>query len=142
MLKSLVAREMQIKMIMRYHFTTIRISSVQSLNRVQLFTTRRTVARQASLSTTNSWTLLKLMSIESLIPSNHLILCYPLFLLPSLLPSIRVFQMSQFFASGGQRIGVSPWTTAYQAPPSMGFSRQEYWSGVPLPSPISIHKPA
>ena len=50
-----------------------------------------TAARQAPLSFTNSWTLLKLMSIESVMPSNHLILCHPLLLLPSVLPSIRVF---------------------------------------------------
>ena len=56
---------------------------------------------QASLSITSSWSLLKLMSIESVMPSNHLILCLPLFLLPSIFPSIRVF------TSGGQSIGVS-----------------------------------
>ena len=56
---------------------------------------------------TNSWSSLKLMSIESMIPSNHLILCRPLFLPPSIFPSIRVFPMSQFFTSGGQSIGVS-----------------------------------
>ena len=64
---------------------------VQSLSHVQLFVTRWTVARQASLSFTISWSLLKLMSIESLMPSNHLILCRPLLLLPSIFPSIRVF---------------------------------------------------
>ena len=52
-----------------------------------------------------------LMSIESVMPSNHLILCHPCLLLPSILPSIRVFQMSQFFASGGQNIGVSASTS-------------------------------
>ena len=60
-----------------------------------------TEACQASLSITSSWSLLKLMSIESVMPSNHLILCLPLFLLPSIFPSIRVF------TSGGQSIGVS-----------------------------------
>ena len=53
--------------------------------------TLRTAERQASLSTSNSWSLLKLMSIESVIPANHLILCHPLLLLPSIFPSIRVF---------------------------------------------------
>ena len=67
------------------------ISSVQSLSHVQLFATPWTAARQASLSITNSWSLLKLMSIESLMPSNQLILCCPLLFLPSILPSIRVF---------------------------------------------------
>ena len=67
------------------------ISSVQSLSCVQLFVTPWTAVRQASLSITNSWSLLKLMSIESVMPSNHLILCGPLLLLPSIFPSIRVF---------------------------------------------------
>ena len=67
-----------------------RFSSVQLLSRVQLFATPWTTARQAFLSTTNSWSLLKLMSIMSMMPSNHLILCHPL-LLPSIFPSIRVF---------------------------------------------------
>ena len=67
-------------------------SSVQlSLSSVQLFETPWTAARQASLSITNSQSLLKLMSIESVMPSNHLILCHPLLLPPSIFPSIRVF---------------------------------------------------
>ena len=65
--------------------------SVQLLSHVQLFATPRTAAHQASLSITNSRSLLKLMSIESVMPSNHLILCHPLLLLPSIFPSIRVF---------------------------------------------------
>ena len=69
----------------------IQFSSVQLLSRVQLFATPWTAARQASLSIANSRSLLKLMSIESVMPSNHLILCHPLFLLPSIFPSIRVF---------------------------------------------------
>ena len=67
------------------------ISSVQLLSRGQLFATPWTAARQASLSITNSWSLLKLLSIQSVMPSNHLILCHPLLLLPSSFPSIRVF---------------------------------------------------
>ena len=62
---------------------------------------------QASLSITNSQSLLKLMSIELVIPFNHLIFCRPLLLLSSIFPSIRSFPVSQFFASGGQSIGVS-----------------------------------
>ena len=58
---------------------------------IQLFVTPWTAAHQASLSITNSWSLLKLMSIKSVIPSNHLVLCHPLLLLPSIFPSIRVF---------------------------------------------------
>ena len=65
--------------------------SVQLLSHIWLFATPWTSARQASLSITNSRSLLKLMSIESVMPSNHLILCHPLLLLPSIFPSIRVF---------------------------------------------------
>ena len=67
------------------------ISSVQSLSHAELFATPWTVAHQASLSITNSWSLFKLMSIESVMPSNHHILCCPLLLPPSIFPSIRVF---------------------------------------------------
>ena len=70
---------------------SVQVSSVQSLSRVHLFVTPQTAVRQVSLSITNSWSLLRLMSIESVIPSNHLILCRPLLLPPSLFPSIRVF---------------------------------------------------
>ena len=66
-------------------------SSVQSLSHVWLFASPWTEACQASLSITNSWSLLKLMTIESVMPSNHLILCRPLLLLPSIFSSIRVF---------------------------------------------------
>ena len=82
-------------------------SSVQLLSHVWLFATSWTAACQASLSITNSQSLLKLMSIESVKPSNHLILCCPLLLLPSIFLRTGSFQMSQFFASGGQSIGVS-----------------------------------
>ena len=67
------------------------IQSVQSLSHVRLFETPWTAARQASLSITNYWSLLKLMSIESVMPSSHLILCRPLLLLSSIFPSIQVF---------------------------------------------------
>ena len=73
------------------HYTEPLISSVQSLSCVRLFATPWTTAHQASLSITNSWSLLKLTSIASVMPSNHLILCHPLLLLPSIFPSIRVF---------------------------------------------------
>ena len=69
----------------------IQFSSVQLLSHVWHFATPWTEAQQASLSITNSWSLLKLMSIESVMPTNHLILLCPLFLLPSIFPSIRVF---------------------------------------------------
>ena len=67
--------------------------SVQSLSRVQLFATPWTAVHQASLSITNSWSLFKLLSIESVMLSNHLILCRPLLLPPSIIPSIRVFSV-------------------------------------------------
>ena len=69
----------------------MQFSSFQSLSCVRLFATPWTVAHQASLSITNSRSLTKLMSIESVMPSNHLILCRPLLLLPSIFPSVRVF---------------------------------------------------
>ena len=67
------------------------INSVQSLSHVRLFVTPWTVAHQVFLSITNSRSLLKLMSIKSVMPSNHLILCHPLLLLPSIFPNMRVF---------------------------------------------------
>ena len=85
-------------------------SSVQSLNRVRLFVTPWTTACQTSLSITNSRSLLKLMSIELVMPSSHLILFCTL-LLPSIFPASGSFQMSWFFTSGGQSIGVSASTS-------------------------------
>ena len=70
---------------------SVEFSSVQSLSQVQLFATPWTAARQASLSITNTRSLPKLMSIESMMPSNHLIICGPLFHLHSIFPNIRVF---------------------------------------------------
>ena len=178
----------------------ILFSSVQSLSHVRLFVTPWTATHQDSLSITNSQSLLKLMSIKSVMPSNHLILCCPLLLLPSIFPSIRVFSnesvlcirwpkywsFSFTISPSNEYSGMisfridwfdlpvvqgtlknllqhhnskssilwcsaffmllllsrvshvwlftTPWTVAHQAPPSMGFSRQDYWSGLPLPS--------
>ena len=67
------------------------VSSVQSLSHIQLFVTPWTAACQATLSFTNSWSLLKLISFETMVPSSHLILCHPLLFLPSVFPSIKVF---------------------------------------------------
>ena len=86
-------------------------SWVQLLSGVWLFATPWTAACQASLSIINSWSLLKFMSIESVMPYNHLMLCHPLLLLPSIFPSIKVFPVSQLFTSGGQSIGVSASTS-------------------------------
>ena len=82
-----VGREMEVG----FRIRGTHISSVQLLSRVQLFVTPWTAAHQVSLSFTISSSLLKLMSIESVMPSNHLILCHPLLLLPSIFLSIRVF---------------------------------------------------
>ena len=87
--------------------TTYQFTSVQLLSCVRLFAMPRITARQASLSITNSQSSLKLMSIESVIPSSHLILCCPLLLLPPIPPASESFPMSQLFTWGGQSIGVS-----------------------------------
>ena len=75
------------------HHISVKCScgSVQSLSHVLLFATPWAAACQASLSVTNSWSLLKLMSVKSVMPSNHFIFCHPLLLVPSIFPSIRVF---------------------------------------------------
>ena len=82
-------------------------SSVQSFSHVQLFVAPWTAAHQVSLSITNSQSLLKLMSIESVMPSNHLILCRPLIHCFQSFPALGSYPMSHFFASGGKNIGVS-----------------------------------
>ena len=94
-----------------YIFLIISVSLVQSLSRVWLFVTPWTAAHQASLSITNSQSLLKLMSAESMMSSNHLILFCPLVPLPKSLPASESFPMSQLFALGGQSIGVSASTS-------------------------------
>ena len=81
--------------------------SVQSFKHVQLFATTWTAACQAPLSITNSQSLLKLTHIESVMPSNHLTLCRPLLLLPSVFPAPESFPVSQFFILGDQSVGVS-----------------------------------
>ena len=86
---------------------SVQFSSVQSLSCVQLFVTPWIAARQASLSITNSQSSLRLTSIESVIPSSHLILCRPLLLLPPIPPSIRVFSNESTLCMGGQSTGVS-----------------------------------
>ena len=93
------------------------VQSVQSLSRVRLFVTPWTAARQASLSITNSQSLLKLMSIESVMPSNHLILCHPL-LLPSIFPSIRVFSNESALRIKWPK----DWTFSFSISPSNEYS--------------------
>ena len=94
---------------MSSHFSSVSFgfSSVQSLSRVWLFATPWITARQASLSITNSRSPPKLMSIKSMMPSSHLILCRPLLLLPPIPPSIRVFSNVSTLAWGGQSTGIS-----------------------------------
>ena len=113
-------------------------SSVQSLSCVRLFAAPWIAACQAFLSITSSWSLLKLKSIESVMPSNHLILCRPLLLLHPITPSIGSFPMNQLFTWGGQSTGVlvsvsvhpmntqdwSPWGwTGWTSCQSKGLSR-------------------
>ena len=100
--------------------------SVQSLSRVRLFATLWTAAHQASVSITNSWSLPKPMSIESVMPSSHLILSRPLLLLPPIPPSIRVFPVSQLFTWGGQSIGVSASTSVLPVNPGLISFRMDW----------------
>ena len=105
----------------------IQIRSDQSLSCVRLFATPWIAARQASLSITNSWSSPRLTSIESVMPSSHLILCRPLLLpLPSL-PASESFPMSQLFAWGGQSTGVSA-LASFLPKKSHGWSPSE-WTG-------------
>ena len=90
------------------------IGSVQSLSCVRLFSTPLPAACQASLSITNSWSSLKLMSSESVMPSNHLILCRPLLLLPSIFPSISVFSSESVLCIRRQKY----WSFSFNISPS------------------------
>ena len=99
-------------------FDHLFLSSVQSLSPVWLFATPWTAAHQASLSLTNSWSLLKLMSIKSVMPSNHLILCCPLLLLPSVLLSIRVFSNESALCIRGANY----WSLSFSICPSNEYS--------------------
>ena len=108
-------------------------SSVQSLSCVWLFVTPWTAARQASLSITNSQSLPKLMSIELVMISNHLILCCPLLLLPSVFTNIRAFSNESVFTSGGQNIVVSASTSVL--PMNIHYWFPLGWNGwIPLQS--------
>ena len=95
------------------------ISPVQSLSRVQLFETPWTAACQTSLSITNSWSLFRLMPIEPVMPSNHLILCDPHFLPASIFPSIRVFTNESALHIRWQKY----WSFSFNISPSSGYSR-------------------
>ena len=105
----------------------ISVSSVQSLTSVWFFVTPWIAAHQASLSITNSRSSLRLTFIKSVMPSSHLILCHPLFLLPPTPPSIESFPMSQLFTWGGQSTGVSA-LASFLSKKSQGWSPSE-WTG-------------
>ena len=105
---------MNLKSLLKFQF-----SSVQLLSRVQLFATPWTAAQQASKSITKSQILLKLMSIESVIPSNHLILCHPLLLPPSIVPSIKVFSNESVLHIRWPKY----WSFSFSISPSKEYSR-------------------
>ena len=94
------------------------IRSDQSLSRVRLFATPWIAARQASLSITNSWSLIKLMSVASVMPSNYLTLCHPLLLPPSIFPSIRVFSNKSILCIRWPKY----WSFSYSISPSNEYS--------------------
>jgi len=97
---------------------SVQFSSIQSFSDVQLFVTPWTAAHQASLSITNSWSLLKLMSIEPVMLSNHLILCRPLLLLPSIIPSTRVFSNESILPIRWPKY----WSFSFSTSPSNEYS--------------------
>ena len=110
------------------HKCTFQFSSVQSLSCVWLFETPWTAARQASLSITNSQSLLKLMSIESVMPSSHLILCHPFLLPPLIFPSIRVFSNESALCMRWPKywsfsFGISP----SKEHPGLSSFRMDWW---------------
>ena len=108
-------------------------SSFQSLSRVRLFATPWIAARQASLSITNSRSSPKLTSIQSVMPSSHLILCCPLLLLSPTLPASESFLVSQLFAWDGQSIGLSA-VASFLPKKSQGWSPLEWTSCISLQS--------
>ena len=118
---------MYLFLLVRPQIITLQFSSVQLLSRVRLFVIPWIAACQDSLSMNNSWSLLKLTSIESVMLSSHLILCRPLLLLPLIPPSIRSFSVSQLFTWGGQSTGVSA-SASFPPKKSQGWSPSE-WTG-------------
>ena len=108
--------------LLRHNWHIISVSGAQQVvqlqSQVQLFATPRTAARQAALSFTISWSLLKFTSIESVMPSNHLILCHPLLLLPSIFPSIWVFSNKSVFCIRWPKF----WSFSFSISPSNEYS--------------------
>ena len=137
---------------------SVQFSSVKLFSHVRLFVTLWTAARQACLSITNSWNPPKPMSIKSMMPSNHLVLCHPLLFLPSSPPSIRVFSSESALCIMWPKywsfsFSISPAAAAVKSlqscptlcdprdgsPPGSpvpGILQQEHWSGLPFPSPM------
>ena len=112
------AQENKICHCLHFFLISVQFSSVQLISRVQLFETPSIAAHQASLSITNSQSPPKPMSIESMMPSSHLILCHPLLLLPSIFPSIKVFS-----SESGLRIRWPKyWSFSFSISPSNGYS--------------------
>ena len=111
----------------RHVLLAILFSSVQSLSHVQLFVTPWTAARQASLSITNSWSSLKFMSIELVMPSNYLILCRPLLIPPSIFPTVRVFSNESVLCIRWPKY----WSFSFSISPSNEYlvpiSFRKYW---------------
>ena len=119
---------------LRFLRATLRISSVQSLSHVRLFVTPWTAACQASLSIAKSQSLLKLMSIKLMMPSNHLILCRPLLLLPSIFPSIRVFSTESALCIRWPKY----WSFSFNISPSSEHSG--LWAWVIIKSVMLQHR--
>ena len=113
-------------------------TSVQLFSHVRLFATPWIAAWQASLSTTNSQSLLKLMSIESVMPSSHLILCFPFSSCPQSLQASGSFPMSQLFAWGGQSTGVSASASVLPVN-TQDWSPLQWTSWISLQSKCSLH---
>ena len=103
---------------LHHRYCSVQFSSVQSLSCVRLFAISWTAAHQASLSITNSWSLLKLISIELVMPSNHFILCYPLLLPLSIFPSIRAFSNESVLHIGWPKC----WSLSFSINPSRDYS--------------------
>ena len=118
-------------------FVIVQFSWVQSLSRVWLFATPWIAARQASLSITISQSSVKLMSIELVMPSSHLILCHSLLLLPQSLPASESFPMSQLFAWGGQSTGASA-SASFLPKNTQGWSPLEWTGWISLSTTVLI----
>ena len=112
------SKERQCQRMLKLPHNCTHLSSVQSLSHVRLSTTPCTAAHQACLSITNSWSLLKLMFIESVMPPNHLVLCQPLLLLPSVCPSNRVFSNESVLGIGWPKY----WSFSFSIKPSSEYS--------------------